>query len=273
MNTVSRLIHSIHRRKRPFSDRRLIFKHGEFNISQTGISHQRQQYLADIFTTLIDLRWRCSLLLFVMAFISSWMIFATVWWAMSYSRGDIENSDDPQWQRCVNGIHGYFSAILFSIETQHTIGKTTRSPCHHQPYSPCHCPPHSPCHYPPCPPCHYPPCSPCHYQPYGICQLPIRLWDSLTTATYHTHTLSLSLSTAFSPCHHTPHPLSLLYTVCDNVHCQSGYGTRSLTDNCVEALIVLMTQATFGVVIQALMTGTYPRPAFSGTVRRLDMQS
>lgn len=35
----------------------------------------------------------------------------------------------------------------------------------------------------------------------------------------------------------------------------SGYGTRSLTKSCAESLIILMLQATFGVIIQALMTG------------------
>ena len=34
-----------------------------------------------------------------------------------------------------------------------------------------------------------------------------------------------------------------------------GYGSRVITDQCPEALAMLMFQATCGVVIQALMTG------------------
>jgi len=35
----------------------------------------------------------------------------------------------------------------------------------------------------------------------------------------------------------------------------SGYGTRSPDSGCPEALLVVMLQATIGVIIQALMTG------------------
>jgi len=122
-NAVSSLIRSLHRGKKPFSNKRLIFKSGEFNISQRGIKKRKRQYLADIFTTLIELRWRWSLMLFVTGFLTTWFFFGLIWWIIAYSKGDIANYDDPAHSPCVIGIDGYITALLFSIETQHTIGK------------------------------------------------------------------------------------------------------------------------------------------------------
>lgn len=45
------------------------------------------------------------------------------------------------------------------------------------------------------------------------------------------------------------------FSICSIISIYEGYGTRSITKNCPEALILLMIQATFGVIIQALMTG------------------
>lgn len=122
-NTLSTLVRSVHRGKRMFSNKRLICKNGEFNISQTGIKKRKQQYLADIFTTLIDLKWHWSIVLFTTTFIVTWIFFAFVWWGIATVKGDIENHDNANWTHCVTALDGFVSAILFSIETQHTIGK------------------------------------------------------------------------------------------------------------------------------------------------------
>ena len=126
-NAVSGLIRSLHRGKKAFSNKRLIHKNGEFNISQKGIKKRKQQYLADIFTTLIDLKWRWTLLMFTMAFLVSWFFFGLIWWVISYVKQDIANVQDEEWPRCIIGIDGFVSAVLFSIETQHTIGTYTHS--------------------------------------------------------------------------------------------------------------------------------------------------
>lgn len=122
-STVSSLVRSLHRGRKALTNKRLIHKNGDFNISQTGIKKRKQQFLADIFTTLIDLKWRWSLMMFVTAFTTSWLAFAAIWWSISYTKGDIENHMNSTWPHCVTGIDGFFSAVLFSIETQHTIGK------------------------------------------------------------------------------------------------------------------------------------------------------
>lgn len=121
-NTISTLVKSIHRGKGAPSNKRLIFKNGECNISQTGIKKRKQQYLADIFTTLIDLNWGWTLVIFTATFILTWLVFAAIWWSIASVKGDLENLDNGNWSHCVLGIDGFFSAMLFSIETQHTIG-------------------------------------------------------------------------------------------------------------------------------------------------------
>ena len=59
---------SSHRLDRSYSRklrRRLVYKNGECNISHTNIKKRRRRYLADIFTTLVDIKWRWNLLLFI----------------------------------------------------------------------------------------------------------------------------------------------------------------------------------------------------------------
>jgi hypothetical protein len=99
-------------------------------------------------------------------------------------KGDIKNVHNPNWTHCITEIDGFFSAMLFSIETQHTIGMLQ----------------------------------------------------------------SISRPTVRNPAY--PCTFDFLFTIV-------GYGTRSITQYCPEALIILMLQSTVGVIIQALMTGEY----------------
>ncbi|BFZ02851.1 hypothetical protein BsWGS_05890 [Bradybaena similaris] len=102
--------------------RRLVYKNGEVNITQTNIRKRRRRYLADIFTTLVDIKWRYNLMLFAMAFTLSWLIFALIWWLVCFSHGDLDHLENSNWKPCVIEIKSFTSALLFSIETQHTIG-------------------------------------------------------------------------------------------------------------------------------------------------------
>ncbi|KAF6022099.1 irk-2 [Bugula neritina] len=51
--------------------RRLVYKNG--NVSHKHIRKVKRHYLADIFTTLIDLKWRWSLIIFTMTFVTTWL--------------------------------------------------------------------------------------------------------------------------------------------------------------------------------------------------------
>jgi potassium inwardly-rectifying channel subfamily J len=63
----------------------------------------------------------------------TWLIFAVIWWIISYAHGDFEkdnlpggkNQESGDFIPCVWAIHNFASCFLFSVETQHTIGYVT----------------------------------------------------------------------------------------------------------------------------------------------------
>jgi len=90
---------------------RLVFKNGECNVTRANIKKRRQRYMADIFTTLVDIKWRWNLLNFVLAFMLSWLIFALAWWLICFSHGDFEHYVPPgavgsstEWKPCVEEV-------------------------------------------------------------------------------------------------------------------------------------------------------------------------
>jgi hypothetical protein len=109
--------------KKQQQQKRLFFKNGNINISRSNIDKRRRRYLTDIFTTLIDLKWRYNVLVFSLGFLISWISFAVAWYLISYVHGDLNHINDPNYVACISGIHSFIGAILFSIETQQTIGK------------------------------------------------------------------------------------------------------------------------------------------------------
>lgn len=78
----------------------------------------------------MDAQWRLTLGVFAMSFILTWTVFAVVWWIIAYGHGDLEpqrtdaqaNATEPA-EPCVTAIKGFLTCFLFSVETQHTIGK------------------------------------------------------------------------------------------------------------------------------------------------------
>jgi potassium inwardly-rectifying channel subfamily J, other len=110
----------------------VVFKNGDCNVIQTNISKRRLRYLQDIFTTLVDVQWRWTLLVFALSFVLSWLGFAVIWWLIAFSHGDLEpnhlpeNQEESGWTPCVVNIYNFASCFLFSVETQHTIGYGSR---------------------------------------------------------------------------------------------------------------------------------------------------
>uniref|UniRef100_A0A3B4A661 Uncharacterized protein n=1 Tax=Periophthalmus magnuspinnatus TaxID=409849 RepID=A0A3B4A661_9GOBI len=103
---------------------RFITKTGSCNVAHRNIREQGR-FLQDVFTTMVDLKWQHSLLIFTSAFLCSWMLFAMVWWLLAFAHGDLEPRDpngEPGPVPCVTAIHSFTSAFLFSIEVQVTIG-------------------------------------------------------------------------------------------------------------------------------------------------------
>ncbi|KAJ8289731.1 hypothetical protein GJAV_G00004630 [Gymnothorax javanicus] len=100
---------------------RYVEKDGKCNVHHGNV-RETYRYLSDIFTTLVDLKWRFNLLVFTLVYTTTWVFFGVFWWLIAYIRGDLEHADDDSWTPCVNNLNGFVSAFLFSIETETTIG-------------------------------------------------------------------------------------------------------------------------------------------------------
>ncbi|XP_072224724.1 ATP-sensitive inward rectifier potassium channel 12 [Leuresthes tenuis] len=123
---------------------RFVKKNGQCNVMFTNMEEKRQRYLADIFTTCVDIRWRYLLLLFCTSFLISWLFFGLIFYSVSLAHGDFEEPPPKkgdelvvgghgpssahtvggQTQRmpCILHVQGFVGALLFSMETQTTIG-------------------------------------------------------------------------------------------------------------------------------------------------------
>ncbi|XP_042363680.1 inward rectifier potassium channel 2a [Plectropomus leopardus] len=97
---------------------RFVKKDGHCNVQFINVSEKGQRYLADIFTTCVDIRWRWMFIIFCLAFLLSWLFFGCVFWLVAIFHGDLENDA----QKCVSNVSSFTAAFLFSIETQTTIG-------------------------------------------------------------------------------------------------------------------------------------------------------
>lgn len=79
----------------------------------------------------MKLKWTLSV--FLMSLLSSWLVFAVLWWLICYTHGDFEPLHLPPYQvssnftPCIHQIYGFVSCFLFSIETQHTVGYGIRA--------------------------------------------------------------------------------------------------------------------------------------------------
>ncbi|XP_072303078.1 G protein-activated inward rectifier potassium channel 2-like [Eucyclogobius newberryi] len=103
---------------------RYVQKDGKCNVHHGNV-RETYRYLTDIFTTLVDLKWRFNLFIFVLVYTVTWLFFGLMWWLIAYVRGDLDHLTDEaenQWTPCVNNLNGFVSAFLFSIETETTIG-------------------------------------------------------------------------------------------------------------------------------------------------------
>ncbi|XP_038620488.1 ATP-sensitive inward rectifier potassium channel 11 [Tachyglossus aculeatus] len=115
---------------------RFVAKNGNCNVAHKNIREQGR-FLQDVFTTLVDLKWHHTLLIFTMSFLCSWLLFGMVWWLVAFAHGDLDHHSlaaggpgpgpgeaggNGGFVPCVTSIHSFTSAFLFSIEVQVTIG-------------------------------------------------------------------------------------------------------------------------------------------------------
>ncbi|XP_066498265.1 ATP-sensitive inward rectifier potassium channel 12 [Hoplias malabaricus] len=101
---------------------RFVNKTGQCNVSFAHMEEQSQRYLADIFTTCVDIRWRWMFVLFSLAFIMSWLAFGFAFWVIALMHGDMDRTSGDDFTPCVMQVNSFVAAFLFSVETQTTIG-------------------------------------------------------------------------------------------------------------------------------------------------------
>uniref|UniRef100_A0A672FQG2 Potassium inwardly rectifying channel subfamily J member 4 n=1 Tax=Salarias fasciatus TaxID=181472 RepID=A0A672FQG2_SALFA len=102
---------------------RFVKKNGQCNVVFNNMEDKPRRYLADIFTTCVDIRWRYLLLIFTTTFLLSWLLFGLIFWGVALAHGDFDlREGKDEWRPCILHIQGFIGAFLFSIETQTTIG-------------------------------------------------------------------------------------------------------------------------------------------------------
>lgn len=110
--------HAIAEKRR--ARRRLLHKDGSCNVYFKHIFGEWGSYMVDIFTTLVDTKWRHMFVIFSLSYILSWLIFGSIFWLIALHHGDLLS--DPDITPCVDNVHSFTAAFLFSLETQTTIG-------------------------------------------------------------------------------------------------------------------------------------------------------
>lgn len=119
---------------------RYVSKDGKCRVNLCHIS-ERGRFLSDIFTSFVDLQYRWFLFVFMMCYITTWFLFAGLYFLNAFLRGEVGQErpisiteDHLLDQRpCYLGVDGFISALLFSVETQRTIGygsRTVSPTCH-----------------------------------------------------------------------------------------------------------------------------------------------
>ncbi|KAM9391597.1 inward rectifier potassium channel 16-like [Pholidichthys leucotaenia] len=98
---------------------RYMRKDGRFPVVFQQAPGDWNTYLVDIFTTLVEIRWRVMFLIFSLSYILSWIFFGLLYWLIAYVNGDTDNLDNNP---CVSQVRGFTGAFMFSMETQATIG-------------------------------------------------------------------------------------------------------------------------------------------------------
>ncbi|XP_057310355.1 G protein-activated inward rectifier potassium channel 3-like [Hydractinia symbiolongicarpus] len=92
------------------SRRRLVEKNGKRNVRSKVFP--RDRYLQDIFTTIIDAKWKWMIVLFVVFYLGSWLLFGFFWWIVMITHGT----------KCFDNVTNFTEAFLLSLETSMTIG-------------------------------------------------------------------------------------------------------------------------------------------------------
>lgn len=98
---------------------RYIRREGSSNVTFRHVPEEWLLFVTDIFTTLVEIRWRVMFLIFALSYILSWLFFGLLFWVIALAHNDIKDHNN---QPCVYEVRSFTAAFLFSLETQTTIG-------------------------------------------------------------------------------------------------------------------------------------------------------
>ncbi|XP_027731242.1 ATP-sensitive inward rectifier potassium channel 15 [Vombatus ursinus] len=109
--------------KRP----RVMSKNGHSNVRIDKVDGIYLLYLQDLWTTVIDMKWRYKLSLFAATFVVTWFLFGVIYYVIAFIHGDLEQSEhSPNQTACIMKVNSLTGAFLFSLESQTTIGYGAR---------------------------------------------------------------------------------------------------------------------------------------------------
>ncbi|NP_001120576.1 inward rectifier potassium channel 16 [Xenopus tropicalis] len=108
--------------RKPFQNR-FMQKDGSCNVYFKNIFGEWESYVVDIFTTLVDIKWRHMLIIFSLSYVLSWLLFGFIFWIIALQHGDLS---DMEITPCIDNVRTFAGAFLFSLETQTTIGYGNR---------------------------------------------------------------------------------------------------------------------------------------------------
>jgi len=111
--------------------RRIVSKTGQCNTQLLRVNKKKTRLMKDVFVTILDLKWRYTLLAFMTSFMLSWLVFGFIWWLIAFAHGDYLEENKARMANntftpCILANENFASAFLFSVETQHTIGYGSR---------------------------------------------------------------------------------------------------------------------------------------------------
>ncbi|XP_045930486.1 ATP-sensitive inward rectifier potassium channel 1a.1 [Micropterus dolomieu] len=108
---------------------RLVNKDGRCNMEYGNFKYNNHfAFLADFWTTFVEIRWRYVIFHFINSFTLSWFIFGLLWYWIARMNGDLTWQNPPSNHTpCVENVVGLTTAFLYSIETQSTIGYGSRA--------------------------------------------------------------------------------------------------------------------------------------------------
>uniref|UniRef100_A0A8C4XFL0 Inward rectifier potassium channel 16 n=1 Tax=Erpetoichthys calabaricus TaxID=27687 RepID=A0A8C4XFL0_ERPCA len=98
---------------------RYVQEDGSCNVLFHHLPGEWGSYISDIFTTLVEIRWRIMLLIYSLSYVLSWLFFGVLFWLIAIIHGDM---DDPNNDPCMANVRSFAGAFLFSLESQATIG-------------------------------------------------------------------------------------------------------------------------------------------------------